>query len=231
MNNNKMVVVSLGGSLIVPDVIDWKFVKNFKKIIETEIARGCRFIIVTGGGKTARKYIEASGKIDSIDAEDKDWIGIHATRMNAHFMRTVFKKHAHPIINTNPFDLESFLTAKEPILVAAGYRPGNSTDYISVLLAKHFEVKKVVNLSNIDYVCDKDPKKFKDAKKIKEMSWQEFQKIVGDKWDPGLNAPFDPVASKVAAKEGVEVTILNGKKLSNFRKYLDGEKFAGTIIK
>lgn len=229
--NKKMVVISLGGSLIVPDEIDWRFVKNFKKVIESQIKKGFRFIIVAGGGKTARKYIEAGARVGDVDSEDKDWIGIHSTRLNAHFLRTIFKKYAHPTINTNPYDPEGFLKTKERILVAAGYRPGNSTDYMAALLAKNFAVKKIVNLSNIDYVCDKDPRKFKDAKKIKEISWPEFQKIVGDKWDPGLNAPFDPVASKLAGKEDMQVTILNGKKLANFQKYLDGEKFVGTTIR
>ncbi|EKE18663.1 MAG: hypothetical protein ACD_9C00266G0002 [uncultured bacterium] len=229
--NEKTVIISLGGSLIVPEEIDWKFVKQFKKLIEEEIVKGYRFIIITGGGKLARKYIEAGAKIDSIDSEDKDWLGIHATRMNAHFIRTIFRKHAHPTINKNPYDLESFLKAKESILVAAGYRPGSSTDLGAVRLAVHFGATKVVNLSNIDYVCDKDPRKHADAKRIKEISWPEFQKIVGDTWDPGSNVPFDPIASKMAAKEGIEVAILNGKKINNFKKYLDGEKFVGTIIK
>ena len=229
--NKKMIVISLGGSLIVPEEIDWKFLKQFKKIIEGKIKKGFRFIIITGGGKTARKYIAAGAKMGNVDTEDKDWIGIHATRMNAHFMRTIFKKYAHPTINTNPYDLESFLKAKESILVSAGYRPGNSTDYISILLAKHFEVKKVANLSNIDYVYDKDPRKFKYAEKIKEISWPDFQKIVGDKWDPGSNVPFDPVASRLAAKEKIEVSILNGKKLKNLQNYLDGKRFIGTVIK
>lgn len=229
--NKKTIVISLGGSLIVPDEIDWKFVKQFKKVIENGITKGFRFIIVAGGGRTARKYIEAGAKVGDIDNEDKDWIGIHATRMNAHFIRTIFKKHAHPTINKNPYDLESFLKAKESILVAAGYKPGNSTDYIAVLLAKHFDVKNIANLSNIDHAYDKDPRKFKDAKKIKEINWTEFQKIVGDTWDPGANVPFDPIASKLAAKEGMEVVILNGKKLANFEKYLNGENFIGTIIK
>ena len=228
--NKKTIIISLGGSLIVPEEIDWKFVKKFKEVIEKKIKNGYRFIIITGGGKTARKYIEAGAKVGDIDSEDKDWIGIHATRMNAHFIRTIFKKYAHPTINKNPYDLESFLKAKESVLVASGYRPGNSTDYIAVLLAKQFGAQKIANLSNIDYVCDKDPKKFKDAKKIKEITWSEFQKIVGDTWDPGANVPFDPVASKHAAKEGIEVAILNGKKISNLEKYLDGEKFAGTRI-
>jgi len=229
--NKKMIVISLGGSLIVPEEIDWKFLKQFKKIIEGKIKKGFRFIIVTGGGKTCRKYQAAAKKITKLTSDDVDWIGIHSSRLNAHLIRTIFRNYAHATINTNPYDLESFLKAKESILVAAGYRPGNSTDYISILLAKHFEVKKVANLSNIDYVCDKDPKKHKDAKKIKEISWVEFQKIVGEKWDPGSNVPFDPIASKLAAKENIEVSIFNGKKISNFQKYLDGEKFTGTVIK
>ena len=229
--NKKMIVISLGGSLIVPEEIDWKFLKQFKKIIEGKIKKGFRFIIVTGGGKTARKYIAAGAKMGNVDTEDKDWIGIHATRMNAHFIRTIFKKYAHPTISTNPYALESFLKAKESILVSAGYRPGNSTDYISILLAKHFGVKKVANLSNIDYVYNKDPRKYKDAKKIKEISWSEFQKIVGNKWDPGSNVPFDPVASRLAAKENIEVSIFNGKKIKNLQNYLDGKKFIGTVVK
>lgn len=228
--NKKMVVISLGGSLIVPEEIDWKFLKQFKKIIGAEIKKGSGFIIVTGGGKTARKYINAGSRVCRIDREDKDWIGIHSTRLNAHFIRTIFKNDAYAEICTNPHDLGNFMKSRHPIIVAAGYRPGNSTDYISAIMAKRFKIKKIINLSNIDYVCDKDPRKFKNAKKIKEISWPEFQKIVGNKWDPGLNAPFDPVASKVAAKEEIEVAILNGKKLTNFKKYLDGERFVGTII-
>ena len=231
MGIKKTVIISLGGSLIVPEEVDWEFVRKFKELIEEEINSGYRFIIITGGGKTARKYIEAGSKIDDITAEDKDWIGIHATRMNGHFLRTIFRKHAHPTICKNPYDLEGFLKTKEPILIAAGYRPGNSTDYIAVLLAKQFGAKKIANLSNIDYVFDKDPRTNPDAKKIENISWLEFQKIVGDEWDPGANVPFDPVATRVAGQEGMEVVILNGKNLENFKKYLEGEEFVGTTIK
>lgn len=214
----------------MPEEIDSAFVKKFKEVIEEEITNGYRFIIIAGGGRTARKYIEAAVEVGGVDADDKDWIGIHSTRLNGHFLRTIFKKHAHPTINKNPYDLEDFLKAKEPILIAGGYRPGNSTDYMAVLLAKQFGAKKIANLSNIDYVCDKDPRTNPDAKQIKDISWPEFRKIVGDKWDPGANVPFDPVASKTAAEENMEVVIMNGKNLDNFKKYLEGEDFIGTTI-
>ena len=229
----KTIIISLGGSLIVPDEIDSSFVKNFKKLIVEYIKKGYKFILITGGGKTARKYIEASVKVGSsgVTSDDKDWLGIHATRMNAHFMRTVFRQYAHPKINTNPHDLEDFYNFKESVLVAAGWRPGFSTDYDAVVLAKYMDVKKIINLSNIDYVYTKDPKKFPDAKKIEKISWKDFRKIVGNKWDPGMNAPFDPIASKIAQEENIEVTIMNGKNLLNLQSYFNGKKFKGTVIK
>lgn len=215
----------------MPEEIDWKFVKKFKALIEEEIKKGYKFILITGGGKTARKYIDAAAKVDDINNEDKDWIGIHATRMNAHFIRTIFRKHAHPRINKNPHDLEDFYNFKEDILVAAGWRPGFSTDFDAVLLAKYLGIKTLINLSNIDYICDKDPRKFENCKKIERISWKEFRKIVGDKWDPGMNAPFDPIASKQAQEIGLEVAIMNGQKLANLKNYLDGKKARGTIIR
>lgn len=229
--SEKMIVVSLGGSLIVPEGIDWQFVKEFKETIEWGIGRGFRFVIITGGGRTARGYIEAGTKVDDISAEDKDWLGIHATRLNAHFIRTVLREYAHPTINKNPHNLGRFKEATESVLVAAGYRPGNSTDYIATLIAKELGVKRIANLSNIDYVCDKDPRFSPDAKRIEKISWADFRAIVGDKWDPGANVPFDPVASKLAAEEMMEVAIMNGKKQDNFRKYLAEEEFNGTVIR
>lgn len=231
MRNRKTIVISLGGSLIVPEKIDWKFVKNFKKVIEKYIQKKYKFIIITGGGKTARNYIDAAAKMNHITNEDKDWIGIHATRMNAHFIRTIFRKNAHPRINKNPHGLEDFFNFKESILVAAGWRPGFSTDYDAVVIAKYFKLKNIINFSNIDYVYNKDPNKFDDAEKIEAISWKNFRKMVGNKWSPGLNAPFDPIASKLAQIENIEVAIMNGKNFKNLENYLEKKKFKGTIIK
>jgi uridylate kinase len=224
----KLIVISLGGSLIAPNEIDWKFLKHFKELILKFVQKKYRFVIITGGGNTARKYQSAIAKIGVMNSEDRDWIGIHSTRLNGHLLRTIFRKYAHPRINKNPYQKFDF---REKILIGAGWKPGFSTDLDAVILAKEYSSKTLINLSNIDYVYTKDPKKFKEAKKIKEISWNDFRKIVGDKWDPGLNAPFDPVASKMAEELKMEVVIMNGKKLKNFENYLVGKKFQGTVIK
>ncbi len=225
------IVISLGGSLLVPDAIDVDFVRAFKKLIVEEVKVGRLFILVTGGGKTARRYIEAAGMVSRITDDDRDWLGIHATRMNAHFIRTVFRAYAHPRINTNPHDLEDFYGAKEPILVAGGWRPGHSTDFDAVLLGKYLGAKQIINLSNIDYVYDCDPQQFPDAKPIKRLDWKTFRAFVGDEWNPGMNAPFDPIAAKLAEEEGMEVSILNGRNLKNLQSALKGSAFVGTVIR
>ncbi|MCK5320712.1 UMP kinase [Candidatus Parcubacteria bacterium] len=250
MPKSEYYVISLGGSLIVPKTgIDWKFLKQFRELIIKEIKKntkctprafpaghpaGKKFIIITGGGNTARDYQTAAGKVTRLTNDDKDWIGIHSTRLNAHLIKTIFRKYAHPRINKNPrtkADIREHFRKGEKIMVAAGWRPGWSTDYVATILAERLGAKTVINLSNIKYVYDKDPKKYQTAKKIKEINWSDFRKIVGNKWNPGLNAPFDPVASKHAEEQGLKVIIAEGRNIKNLEKIFRGERFVGTTIK
>ncbi len=233
MDSKKTCIINLGGSLIAPNEININFLKEFKELILKHVKENDkRFVFITGGGRTARKYSQAASDIsDDVTDEDKDWLGIHATRLNAHLIRTIFRDYAHPRINTNPHDLEDFFQCDKPIMLAAGWRPGFSTDYDTVLLARYLNIKKIVNLSNIDYVYDKDPNKFPDAQKIEEMSWERFQEINTDEWSPGLNAPFDPIAAEYAKREDLEVVTLNGENLENLDAYLYKRKFEGTLIK
>lgn len=224
---SEIIVISVGGSLIVPDALDVQFLKDFKRLVLKHLAEGKRFIIITGGGRTSRNYQDAAKAVGELDNEDLDWLGIHGTRLNAHLMRTVFKKQAHKNFIKDPTQKIDF---KEKILIGAGWKPGFSTDYDAVLFAKQFGVKKIINLSNINYVYNKDPSKYKLAKKIEKISWKDFRKIVGDKWLPGLNAPFDPVASKECEALGITVYIANGQNLDNLDKILRNKKFIGTTI-
>lgn len=192
------------------------------------IQQGNRFIIIAGGGTTCRDYIDAASRVINIADEDKDWLGIHASRLNAHLLRTIFFDIAHPVIIDNP---AKKIKTNCPLIIGAGWRPGNSTDYVAVYLAKTYKVKTVINLSNIDYAYDKDPNKYKDAEKIKDIKWADFRGIIGNKWIPGLNTPFDPIASRLAEELKLRVIIMNGKKLKNLENCLNNNKFQGTVIK
>jgi uridylate kinase len=227
MSKNNRYIISLGGSLIVPDEVDVNFLRQFQKIIFERVSKGEKFLFITGGGRTSRRYTETAKALGDLNHDDLDWLGIHATRLNGHLLRTIFRKIAYKRIITNPNKPEK---SNDPIVIAAGYRPGWSTDYDAVLLGKAYKAEVVLNLSNIDYVYNKDPKKHKDAKPIKKISWKDFRKIVGNKWDPGLHLPFDPVASKLAEKLKLKVVIMNGKDLNNLKNFLTNKDFKGTVV-
>ena len=222
----KTIVISLGGSLIFPESLDEYFLTNFKKTIQKYIKKRYKFVIICGGGKLARNFQQVASKGKKLSNEELDWLGIYATRINAHLLKAVFVDKAGDFIVTNP---NAKINFKKNIIIAAGWKPGWSTDYDAVLLAKNLRVKEIVNMSNVDYVYGKDPKKNKDAKKIEKISWANYSKLIGNKWKAGMNVPFDPVAAKEAQKSKIRVNII-GRDLENLEKLLDGKKFRGTII-
>lgn len=222
----KKQVLSLGGSTVVPDEIDVKFLQNFKKLITKYIPENVFYFIV-GGGKTCRKYQAALRDLDVQNDEALDWMGIQSTHLNAFLLKSLFGEQAADEIIIDPTNLPE---EGKQVYFGGGWKPGWSTDYVSVMMAKELGLKTVVNLSNIDYVYDKDPKKHDDAQVIKAASWAQFRALVGNKWVPGANLPFDPIACQLAEKEGISVIILNGANLENLENYFQGESFDGTII-
>lgn len=231
-NYKDKIVMSIGGSLVVPNGgIDTDFLSKLNTFVRKQLAQNNdrQFFLIVGGGANARRYQQAGREVLGHDVapDDLDWLAIHVTRLNAQLMRTIFKDIAHPYVIKN---YEIIRKAEEKVVVAGGWKPGWSTDYDAVLLCEDYGAKTVVNLSNIDKVYDKDPNKFNDAKPIDKISWDDFRKIVGDKWSPGLNAPFDPIASKKAQELGVKVVVMSGKNFDNIEKYFKGEEFLGTVI-
>lgn len=223
----KTIVMSLGGSIIVPNEINIEFLKEFRELLLKESRQNnIRFILICGGGMTARKYQTAAKELGFNDHDELDWIGIHATYINANLVKAMFKEDAYEYVINNP--TTEFVPDKN-IIVASGWKPGFSTDMDAVLLAKQFKATEVLNVSNIDYVYTADPKIDKDATKIEKLSWDEYLKIVGEEWTPGKNAPFDPVASKEAKKHNIK-SIMVKATIEQIKEFLETGKTAGTII-
>ena len=250
----KRIVISLGGSVIVPDnsklqkywnfllaiyysskshkcsiineicyKFDIEYLKRFRKLIISFMKKGYRLVIICGGGKLARDFQNEGRKI-KLSEKELDLLGIWATRLNANVVKKIFSLKDEIIVNpTKKIKTKS-------LAIAAGWKPGFSTDFDAVLLAKNFKAGAIVNITNVDYVYDKDPKKHKNAKPIKDIAWKEFRKITGNKWKPGLNLPFDPLAAKEAERLKLKVMIV-GKNLDNLRGLLENNEFKGTLIR
>jgi uridylate kinase len=227
MPNSKKetIIISLGGSLVAPNEIDIGFLKNFKHSLQKYL-KDKRFFVLVGGGKICRVYQKALLEFGAKSA-DRDWIGINISRLNAEVVKQLFSEYSFPKIITDPN--KKVKTTKD-IIIGAGWKPGWSTDYDAVLIAKNHNVKTIINLTNVDYVYDKNPSDFPDAKPLKNVDWKSFERIVGDKWTPGLSMPFDPRASKMAAKLKLKVIMLNGKNLERLEDFLNNKSFIGTTI-
>jgi uridylate kinase len=229
MNDKEPIVISLGGSIVVPEMPDPSFIINFRTLVLDVIKDlDKRFFIIVGGGKICRIYQEALSKTIDANTEKLDWIGIYTTHLNAELVRLSFGENAPSEIVTDPSTVSNF---NNNVIIGAGWKPGCSTDTDAVLIAEQIKAKKIINLSNVDYVYDSDPKINPNAKKLETVSWKDYRSLISGEWKPGMNSPFDPMASAKAEELGIEVTFISGKNLENLKNYLTGQPFLGTIIK
>lgn len=217
-----MIVISLGGSRIIPKDIDVDFLLELRKAILRKISSSPKekIAIVCGGGFLARTYqnslrniFERSITKDSRKDERSsnvtlDRLGILATKMNAFLVKSMFR-------------------GIKNVSVHSGTVPGHSTDFVATSIASRHKSSTVINFSNILYVYDKDPRLNKDAVRIERISYSDFEKQFGKEWVPGKNVPFDPKALALAKKKRIKVIFSDS--IPDLENALDG-KYSGTII-
>lgn len=223
-------VISLGGSIIAPKKVAAGFLRAFRRTLAAYLDQNeeRRLILVCGGGGPARDYQRTLREIiPEAGHEAQDWIGIAATRLNAELLKHLFAENCPVQVVTDPTAVSVF---PGRVLVAAGWKPGFSTDYVAVLLAEKFRADILINLSNIAGVFTADPRTNPDASPLDRISWPEFRNLVGDTWIPGKNVPFDPVATAYAANLHLKVIVAAGKDYKNLKKILAGSEFKGTVI-
>ena len=215
---------------MAPDAVDTDFVRRFRETAQRFLDGGKdrKLILVVGGGAPARRYQRAYRELmDAPDSKEQDWIGIYATHLNGRLLKAVFAGECSDDLVTDPGAEIAF---SGRVLVAAGWKPGFSTDYDAVLLAERFGGRRVINLSNIKKVYTADPKTNPDAEPVDSMSWSDFRRLVGDEWSPGSNLPFDPVAARKSQEMGLTVVVAEGGNLENTEAILLDGEFEGTVI-
>ena len=240
------IVISLGGSIVAPqEGPSGLFLYDFRNVLLSWLNReDHKVIIVVGGGYAARQWQKAYKEMIEIDKSTRgdggpilgtdvdvrqslDRIGIAATRLNAQLIKEVFSDYSRDPIVTDP---SADITMNSRILIAAGWKPGFSTDYDAVILAERFHAEKILNLSNVSQIYSADPKVDPNAKPLLHISFDSLLQMIGTEWDPGANVPFDPIAAAKARELGITVIFASGKNLMNFADILNDRAFIGTII-
>lgn len=227
-SKKKVIVLSLGGSLIVPGEIDTVFLSKFKKVIKKSTKK-YKFVIVCGGGSIARKYISAlriARKSDYLQS----MIGISITRVNARFVSYFFDKDPERGIPHKLKQVKKLLRKKD-IVFCGGlkYEPYQTSDGTAAEIAAFFNCD-FINLTNVPGLHDKNPLKYKDAKFIPKISFQNLYDMVNKvKYRPGQHFVLDQTAVKIIKEKKIRTYIL-GKNMKNLDNLLNNRKFHGTIV-
>ena len=223
----KTWVISLGGSRIVPDSVDDRFLSRFKKLVDSHPSQ--RFVVVTGGGSTARKYISAVKKLGKT-TKAQSVEGIAVTRLHAGFMSRFFGKKANEDLPMNMDEVKDLL-AKNQIVFCGALRwsKKNTSDGTAAKLAGFLECP-FINLTNVNGLYTADPSEDHKAKFISKISWTDFAKKVGKvKFAAGQHFVLDQSAAKTIKKKKV-VTYIVGS-LQAIDAILNRKKFVGTVIR
>jgi len=225
----KTIVLSLGGSLIVPEKMNPKFLKNFVKTLRKHYSE-FKFVVVCGGGVIARKYISAL-KNEGKSKKELSEAGIRATRMNAEFIMQFFKKSE--INNTLPLNMQEIKNnlKKNNVVICGALRwsPNSTSDTTAVKLA-HLLKTDFINITNVKGLYTKNPFEDKSAKFIPKANWQTLEAMGNiSKFQPGQNFVLDQQATTLIRKYKIKSYII-GPKLKNLSNILKNKKFTGTII-
>ena len=217
------MVISVGGSLIIPNKIDLEFLKRLKKLVK-KFSRD-KIIIVTGGGALARQYISA---IKDKNEKIKSLMGIKATKMNAMLVSNFLD--ANILVPKTINEVGNLLKKKNLVVCGAlGYHPNMTSDGTAADVARYVKADYLINMTNVKGLYSADPKKVKNAKFISEISFKEFMNKVNKiKFKAGQHFVLDQSAAKIINKYKIKTVILKG--IDNLEKALKDKKFSGTTI-
>jgi len=228
MIEKKVIVLSLGGSLIIPNDVNLKYLKRFRKVLIKNKEK-YKFIVICGGGSIARKYISAL-RSAGMSEKLQSFAGISATRMNARFVSYFFEQNQERGIPHKIREIRKYIR-KYDIVFCGGleYHSKQTSDSSAASIAKKFRCD-FVNLTNVEGLYNKNPKKFRNAKFIPEISWEDFDKMANEMtFKPGQHFVLDQTASKMI-KENKIKTYIVGEDMDQLDNLLCGKKFKGTLI-
>ena len=221
------IAVKLGG-FSFPLELDVEEIKKYGGLFSELKRKGNQLIVVTGGGKNARKYIEAARNLGASEAVC-DQIGILVTRLNARLLITSMGDDAYPKVPETIEDLRHYFESGR-VIVMGGLQPGHSTNAVTALAAESIGASVLVNLTNVDGVYTADPKKDPKAKKFDEISTDKLLSLIsGEEMTAGSYELLDPVSVRIIERSHIPTWIVSGEDPENILKILKG-KHVGTKI-
>ncbi len=222
------VVISLGGSILVPGDGDPAYFARLANLL-SDLSASRKLFAVTGGGRIARFYIE-TGRALGAKERRLDELGIEITRMNARLLAIPLGPRANPE-PAKTYTEAARLARRHPIVLMGGTSPGWTTDRVAASLARVVKADRLVNATSVDGVYSEDPKENPFARRFERLTYAKLIDLTGEGHTrAGPKIVFDPVGARVIAKAGIPLLIVDGRDLDALRAAISGDAFHGTTV-
>ena len=223
-----IVVVSIGGSVLIPDDDDFEYLSGLAELL-VGLSSRTKLYIVVGGGRISRYYIKLGRKFGT-DERVLDEMGVDVTRLNARLLISSLsgKSNAYPATSVAE---AAVIGDEHAIVVMGGTTPGHTTDGVAASLAQILRADRVVNATAVDGVYTKDPNKYDDAEKIEKMSFDELLECCKtSEWKAGPSNVFDAMGAEIIAKNEIPLLVVKGRDLEALGAAIKGKPFDGTTV-
>ena len=222
-----IVVISIGGSILIPDQNDSVFIGKLAEMLR-RVSEKVRVCVICGGGKIARYYTVTGRELGGSEY-DLDLLGIGCTRLNAGLLALALRDLASTDI---PVDVKTAASrfGDGKIIVMGGTEPGHTTDAVATMLATELGAKRVINATSVDAVYSDDPRKNPDAVRYEKLTIDELDALVYKDHGAGKSSVFDPLGVQIAKKEKIDIQMVDGRNLEELEKAILGLPFSGTYI-
>ena len=221
----KRIVIKFSGKVFAMENV--KLLKDYARFL-IKISNAYQPIIIAGGGKIARHYINHA-RSSGMDESTLDELGIEISRLNAKLLIYALKNNAysHP-----PTTLKEVQHAVDSglIVVAGGLHPGQSTNGTAALIAEKTNAEQFINATDVDGIFNSDPKKNKNAKLFKQIDMKDLKKILihEDSVAGGYDL-MDLVALKIIERSKIKTRVIKSD-IKNLEKAIKGQMTGTEII-
>lgn len=220
------IVLKIGGSVIYDNSLnvnqvlldklkEWYFRKkdDYQNIV-----------IVVGGGSLSRDLQEKISR--HIGGEEYlHSIGMSVTHTNANLLRAYIGDPDIIVPQRLGEAYELLMNNEKSIIVCGGLKVGWSTDMDSAVFADILEESRIIKVSDIDHIYDKDPGVVEDSVAIKDMTWDEYFKLFDIQEDsthaPNKNIPIDVECARFCKRKEISFWISGGDRIKEAKVFED----------
>lgn len=220
------IVIKLSGSLFSFDTTS-KQLKEYIELIK-KIGEHYQPVIVTGGGRIARFYINLSREL-GLDESGLDLIGIQVSHLNAKLLISGLGDLCYPVTPKNLEEI-SLALISDKIIITGGIYPGQSTNATSALIAERIGAIKFFNATDVDGIYDSDPRTNTNATRFDSIKVRDCIDILkNEKSMAGTYDLMDLISLKVIERSKLPTVVFKAN-IQDIEKLVLGEGKMGTEI-